>query len=473
MTIDSSRRWALRLLLCLVSFALSASHAGAQAPTVIDSPSSAVAPIHLAVGRSGVLLFSSPVERASVNNPDVLEVVVVSPTQLLLNGKQAGATSVVIWYEGENQLLTVTVEPDLEPLRRLLHQMFPSETLDVQSWENGVVLTGEASSEEVRDRAEAAAKSSGATVTNLVNVKTRQVVIEVRFAEVNRTLSRSLGFDYILQAPDATQAGFLGAGLTPQLPASPQFGRVADGGDLSLSSTITEVLELRRGTDISFALRALQEKGLVRILAEPNLVAQSGKEASFLAGGEFPIPVVQSSSGGTVNNAVTIEFKKFGVQLKFRPDVIGEDDIRLFVEPEVSVLDFSTAAVTLGGFEIPGLVVRRASTTVQMRSGESLAIGGLLSQMNTRTNNKLPWLGEIPILGKLFSSEQFQREETELLVVVTPRLVKPSTLPDTRPATTAAQLQRVLEQHREGAPYPDGQGETLRRTIEGLHRTDE
>ena len=162
-----------------------------------------------------------------------------------------------------------------------------------------------------------------------------------------------------------------------------------------------------------------------------------------MAGGEFPIPVVQSSTGGTVNNAVTIEFKKFGVQLNFKPDVTGDDDIKLFVEPEVSVLDFSTAAVTLGGFEVPGLVVRRASTTVQMHSGESLAIGGLLSQMHTRTDNKLPWLGDIPILGKLFSSEQFKREETELIVLVTPRLVTPIKLPPSTEPTTSQQLQRV------------------------------
>ena len=356
------------------------------------------------------------------------------------------------------------------PLQDLLAEVLPKEPITVHAWENEVVLMGEASSEEARGRAVTAAESYGAKVVNLVSVKARPVVIEVRFAEVNRTLAKSLGVDYIAQARDFTQGGFIGQGLTPQLPATPRFGRVSGGKDLSLSSTITEVFELRRGTDVGVALRALEEQGLIRILAEPNLVANSGEQASFLAGGEFPIPVVQSVSGGAISNAVTIEFKEFGVRLNFKPDVINDEEIRLFVEPEVSVLDFSTAAVKLGGFEIPGLVTRRASTTVQMRSGESLAIGGLLSQMHTRTDARIPWLGSVPILGKLFSSERFKREETELLVLVTPRLVRATALPATGAPTGPEQLQRVIQQHQETAPYPDEQGEAIRETLQGLHR---
>ena len=308
----------------------------------------------------------------------------------------------------------------------------------------------------------------GVTQDTLFADKAQQVMIEVRIAEVNRTLSRDLGVDYIVQDKDYTQSQFLSGALVPQLPDTKNANRLNTSSveDTVLSSTVNQFFEYRRnGPDIGLALKALQEKGLVRILAEPNLLAVSGQEASFLAGGEFPIPVVQATSGTSVNSSVTIEFKEFGVRLGFRPDVVNDDEIRLFVAPEVSVLQFGSASVQISGFTIPSLLTRKSSTTVQMHSGESLVIGGLLNEFDTKTNKQIPFLGSIPVLGKLFSSEQFQNEETELMVIVTPRLVKPQVIDVHQPFSDPKAVKAALDKQARAPLFPDERGEAIREAI--------
>ncbi len=441
---------------------------GAMQEPVVIQATAALPPVEVAVGHSAVLQFAEPVERTSVNDIAIADVVVVSPTQLLVHGKQVGSTSLVVWVSGTSQVMTVMVEQDLDGLRRALRQVLPKEPIEVQSAAGVVVLSGEVSSKDAADESLSVARAHTEKAVSLLRIPAKQVLIEVRFAEVDRSLAKSLGVDYVVQGPDYTQSGFLAGNLSPQLPATPRFSRVVNGRDLLLSSTVSHLFELRRGTDISVALNALEEQGLIRILAEPNLLAMSGEHASFLAGGEFPIPVVQSAAtGGAANNAVTIEFKEFGIRLDFEPIVTSDEAIRMLVEPEVSVLDFGPAAVRLGGFSIPGLVTRRASTTVQMRSGESLVIGGLLSQMETRTDRRLPWLGSVPVLGKLFSSEKFKNEETELLVLVTPRLTQPTTLQAHAPASDAQAVQQAFDEQRATPPYADSRGDALRGAIKG------
>ncbi len=443
--------------------------AAVQEPIAMTASTASTSPLALTVGHSSVLRFAEAVERASVNDATIADVVVVSPTQLLVQGKQPGSTTLIVWRNGNSQLITITVEQDLEALRQTLKAVLPKETIDVHSASGAIVLSGKASSAAAAGQAMSVAQTYGEKdkVVNLLSVPTHQVLIEVRFAEVDRSLARSLGVDYIVQGNKVTQSGFLSGALTPQVPATPTFSRVINPKDLLLSSTVSHLLELRTGTDISIALSALEEQGLIRILAEPNLIAMSGEKASFLAGGEFPIPVIQSATAGA-NNAVTIQFKEFGIRLNFEPQVTGEDEIRMFVEPEVSILDFGPAAVRLGGFDIPGLVTRRARTTVEMRSGESLVIGGLLSQMDTRTERRVPGLGRVPIFGKLFSSEAFNNEETELLVVVTPRLTTPHTL-DVPPAfPEPAAISDALKGHVAPPPYPEARGDAIRGAIEGI-----
>ncbi len=442
------------------------SLAAVSEPLVINSAAATLPPVQVAEGQSSVISFSQAVERASVNDSAVADVVVVSPTQLLVHGRKSGSTSLIVWQQGSNQLITVVVEKDLNQLRETLKAVFPAEAIQVHSSSGVVVLSGEVSSPAVAEQALDLAKSVQASPLNLMQVKAQQVLIEVRFAEVNRSMTRALGVDYIFQKDNFTHSSFLAGNLNPQTPATPKFGRVVDPSDILLSSAATHLFEIREGIDISVALKALAEKGLIRILAEPNVLAMSGEKASFLAGGEFPIPVVQSatSSGGSTG-AVTIEFKEFGIRLNFQPQVTGDGSIRLFVEPEVSVLDFATAAVKLNGFSIPGLVMRRASTTVQMRSGESLVIGGLLSQMDTRTDRNIPWLGDVPILGALFRSEQFKKEETELMVLVTPRLIQPEAAANPPALQGVAQAHQAINDLHTKPPYPDARGEAIRQAV--------
>ncbi len=535
----------------------------------------------LVVGRSSVLLFDEPIDRASINDTKIADVVAVSPTQLLVHAKQPGSTSLIVWHAAGNEVFTVTVEADLEalqqtlrrvlssepievhsslgtailsgevsskeatdeafsiaktyseqvvnllhvrrkPLQEVLASLFPIESIAVNESPDGVILTGEVSSQEVIDHAAQVAQSYSPKVTNFLSRKSnfasvlqkllpdekltvfetkdtiilsgkashpanaakavqaaaasaehvvnlvdvpdrKQVLLEVRFAEANRSVAKAIGFDYILQGQSFTQSGFVGGALNPQLPSTPQFTRIS-ATDLAVSSLTNQLFELRKGTDISVALKALEKKGLIRILAEPNLLTMSGEEATFLAGGEFPIPVVQSATSGG-NNAVTIEFKEFGIRLNFKPEVTSDDTITMLVEPEVSVLDFSTAAVRIGGFSVPGLVTRRARTNVQLRSDESLVIGGLLSQLDNRTDAHIPFLGKIPVLGQLFSSDEFKREETELLVLVTPRLTKPTVM-DVPPAFPKPEdVAQTLKKQIAPVPYPDQKSDALRDAI--------
>ena len=447
-----------------------------SAPAALEPQREAATVLQLGAGRSTLLTFPEPIDRASVNNEAVADVVVISPTELLVNGKQAGSTTLIIWRGGTSEVRVVQVEANLEGLRETLRRVLPNDTIEAQSTDGAIVLAGSASSPAAAQRATAVAETYAEKVVNLLEtpdmlgamirklvpeegltaVQTpggiilsgtathpanlqkaiqaagvggekvisiadvldqKQVLIEVRFAEANRSVAKSWGIDYYFQGPDFTKAGFLAGGLTPQTPSTPQFARI-DPADLALSSNITNLFELRRGTDMGIVLNALEKKGMIRILAEPNLLTMSGEQASFLAGGEFPIPIVQSAAAGG-SNAVTIEFKEFGIRLNFKPEVASDDSIRMLIEPEVSVLDFGAAAVKLGGFSVPALVTRKASTHVQLRSGESLVIGGLISQTDNRTNDQVPFLGNVPVLGQLFKSEKFKTEETELLVIVT------------------------------------------------------
>ena len=410
--------------------------------------------VRLVTGQSTLLEFPQPIERAAVSNETIADVVVVSPTQLLVSGKQAGSTTLIVWKSGGNEVRTIRVGADVDAFNELLHKLMPDEALLTYQTDHAIILAGTAKHPANVEKAVQAAGAMAEKVVNLVDVADqKQVLLEVRFAEANRSVGRTLGLDYTLQGKDFTKAGFLSGGLTPQTPSTPQFARI-DPQDLQLSSTITDLFELRRGTDISLILTALEEKGLIRILAEPNLLTLSGEEASFLAGGEFPIPVVQSAAG-TGNNAVTIEFKEFGIRLNFKPVVTGDDAIRMFVEPEVSVLDFGPAAVTIGGFQVPALITRRASTHVYLRSGESLVIGGLISQTDNRTRNQVPVLGSVPVLGQLFRSDRFQKDETELLVLVTPRLTQPAqmNLPVNFP--NSEKVRDALGAQMTPPPYPD------------------
>ncbi len=401
--------------------------------------------LDLVVGKSIVIESPVAVERASIANPDTADALVLSPRQIYVSGKSIGATNLTLWREsgGVFSVFDIRVGPDLAGLKEQLHKLFPEEEyLQVTSAHDHVAISGAISSPAKLGRALAIAEAyAPEKVINLLRVGgVQQVMLEVRVAEMNRDLLRRLGVnlgfvsktghdfgvttlndlsavvaprDAVLLPGQAGQAQLPGLNNRPDPShvASPPFGFVP----LSVNS----ILRWRTGGhDWTAFVDALKDGGLVKVLAEPTLVALSGQEASFLAGGEFPYPIPQTF--GTI----IIEFKKFGVGLNFKPTVLADNLISVRVDPEVSELDF-TNAIAIQGFIIPAITTRRASTVVELRDGQSFAIAGLIRETVRERIKKFPVLGDVPVLGTLFRSSEFQKNETELIIIVTPRLVKP------------------------------------------------
>jgi pilus assembly protein CpaC len=372
----------------------------------------------------------------------VADATAVGPREVLVNGKKAGETSLILWQQGGGKLFfNVVVRPSrmvanerLEALNRELKKEFPGQKIDVSVENDLVFLRGTVKDLATSDRVVAIASAIAKPVNLLyVNVPKAesQILLKVRFASVDRNLSSTLGMN--LFSTGATNT--IGAISTQQF--SPPIlggGSNASGGGGSNGgvtgklgvATLSNALNLfffRPDINLGATIAALQAKGLVEILAEPNVLAENGKQASFLAGGEFPFPVVQgSSAGGT--NAVTIQFRQFGVRLDFIPTITPRGTIQLQVAPEVSSLDYAQG-VTVSGFTVPGISVRHVNTEVELSEGQSFAIGGLLDNRESETFNKIPFIGDVPILGKLFQSKQKTRQNTELMVIVTPEFVRP------------------------------------------------
>ncbi|WP_435417895.1 type II and III secretion system protein family protein [Parerythrobacter aurantius] len=377
--------------------------------------------------KSQVVTADRPIARAMIGNPDIADIVPLSDRSIYVLGKTMGTTSLTLYDQNGRVLsvMDVSVGPDVETFRTQIDRLLPGSDIDAHISGESMVLTGLASDGAMVDRAVQIARTyAGGNVVNLISMgSSQQVMVEVRFAEVKREVGQDIGvrgFANDVGGPFAALGP--GAGLRP----GPDGTGVLEVGSITNSFGVFGDTFRLLGLDIEAYLNALENKGFAKTLAEPTLIALSGEKASFLAGGEFPVPVVQSGRGGDDGNsgAVTVEFKPFGVSLAFTPTVLGDKTINLVVEPEVSAID-PAASIQLNGISIPGLQTRRASTTLELRDGESFAIAGLLQQDFQTTINQVPLLGNIPILGALFRSTQFQKGETELLIIVTPRLVRP------------------------------------------------
>ena len=385
--------------------------------------------LELTAGKSRVLDLPVAIKRASLANPEVADTVVLSPTQIYLTGKASGVTNLTLWNESGKMMgmYDVVIAPDLSRLKENLHKAFPDEKgILVTASHDYITLSGTASSATNLSRAMNIAEAyAPKKVINSMQVGgVQQVMLEVRVAEMNRELVRRLG----INATAATPQGF---GMTALNQLTSMLGgnsfAQTTGGLLSntlnlsqqATSAVNGAFQFQTG-NITWSgfVDALQQENLVKVLAKPTLVALNGQEAAFLAGGEFPIPVPQAFG------LVTIQFKKFGVGLVFTPNVMDKKHISLSVAPEVSELDFQNALRTQG-FIVPAITTRRATTTVELADGQSFAIGGLLRDNVKESINKYPGLGDIPILGALFRSTSFQKNETELLIIVTAHLVKP------------------------------------------------
>ncbi len=362
--------------------------------------------ITLAKGTSALIQYPGELTRVSVTDPNVAEAVVMSPTEVLVNGIGLGTTSLLLWdTAGARRLYSVEITADVASLQRFLDVLFPNEGIQATARGNTVILSGQVSEARIADRANELAKATGAQVLdNLQTPAPRQILLEVRFAEVSRNALSSLG-NNVLQAVNPHKLSTDGTWSA---------GTDSDGHiDLSLINTDAQ---------LSALIRALKSHGDFRSLAEPDLIALDGQEASFLAGGEFPFPTIQ---GGSASNAVTIQWREFGVRLDFTPRVTNIGNIRLTIAPEVSSLDFA-GGLSMAGFQIPTILTRRAETEIELKEGQHLAIAGLMDNTMQENIDKLPLLGDIPILGALFRSKEMRQKRTELLVIVTPRLVQPS-----------------------------------------------
>ena len=382
--------------------------------------------VRLMVGRSAVVNTDSPIARVSLTSADIADALVTTPNQLLIQGKVPGTISMFVWDRGGvMRRYNVTVERDVTELAQQVKQLFPGEPIAVEGNGKSVVLQGMVTSKYVAEKAVEVAAGfvdKKEDVVSLLQVREGpppQVLLRVRFAEVSRSALTELGSSFFTGA--AGYKDWVGRTSTQQFPA-PTF----DDGKLVFSDFLNLFL-FNTEHNVGTVIRALQAKGLFQSLAEPNLVAETGKEASFLAGGEFPIPVAQ---GGAAGLAISVMFKEFGVRLNFTPNVVGGDRVRLKVRPEVSTLDFSNAIV-LEGFRIPALSTRRTETELELRSGQTFAIAGLLNNTATQSLQKIPGIGDIPILGLLFRSKAAQKNQTELVVMITPEI-----LPQNSPGVT-------------------------------------
>jgi pilus assembly protein CpaC len=417
--------------------------------------------IRLTAGRSTILATDFDVVRIAVTNPAVADATVVQPREVLIDGKAQGTISLIVWGAGRRAQYDLVVEPGVSTLQQQLQALFPGENIQVGATDEALVLSGSVSSNQVMLRAGevAAATSSKLKVINMLQLpggsESQQVMLQVRFAEVNRRAMTELGVSWFTSP---TGIGNTVGRVTTQQFAAPGFDKLeyskrsSDfGSDVTKASgqfTFSDFLNVflfSEKYDLGVMIRALQQKGYLQSLAEPNLIAYNGQSASFLAGGEFPVPIVQG-----ISNAVSIMFKEFGIKLNFTPTIAG-DTIRLKVRPEVSSLDFANG-ITLSGFRIPSLITRRADTDVELRDGQSFAIAGLLNNLSQDDAAAIPILGSLPIIGPLFKSKAERAERTELMVLITPRLVRPLNPDEVPPLPN--QLKKFL-------PAADGIGQDL------------
>jgi pilus assembly protein CpaC len=388
-------------------------------------PVNAIQTIHMLLGHSRLVNTSARITRVSIADPTILDVLIVGPHQVLVNGKTPGSVSLVLWDEsGESQSYDMCVDLDTKALRDQLHAIYPNQPVRVDSQGDTFVLSGQASSQAIADKMLEMAKAVSPKAVSEIEISgtaAAEIMLQVKFAEVDRSAVQELGLN-ILSLPGASNIGTISTQQFggPQLQAGQPLSSTTGGFSLS---DLLNIFLYRPDINLAVTIKALEDKDLLQILAEPNVITQSGKDASFLSGGEFPFPVVQNS--GTGIPSVTVEFKEYGIKLSFTPTLTSEGLIHLKVRPEVSSLDY-TNSLTLQGFVIPSLSTRRVESEMDLRDGQSFAIAGLVNDQVVEQLSKIPGLGDIPLFGKLFNSRSRTKSKSELLILVTPHIIQPS-----------------------------------------------
>jgi pilus assembly protein CpaC len=410
----------LLLIAGLPGLSLLPASASAQNSISVSSENLHAGELEVPVNKSQVLRSDRSYARALVGNPEIADVLPLTDRSLYVLGKKAGTTSLTL-YDRRSMLIAVVdvvVGPDVMTLRRQLSELLPGEEIGARLSNDNLVLSGIASSAPAVSRAVQIAETyAPGKVVNMISVgASQQVMLEVRFSEMQRETARQLGLGTFLRSDGGTFSGAIGGGAAISGTGPATLGAISDSFGI-----LTKVFSIGN-LNLSTTLDALERKGVITTLAEPTLVALSGETANFLAGGEFPVPIAQGGDGDS--DTITVEFKPFGVSLAFTPTVLADGVINLVVAPEVSSID-ATASISINGLSIPGLQTRRAKTTLELRDGESFAMAGLLRRDFQDTVRQFPLLGSIPIIGTLFRSTRFQKEDTELVIIVTPRLVRP------------------------------------------------
>jgi pilus assembly protein CpaC len=382
--------------------------------------------VNVLVGQSRVINFDRPVGRFSVSNPEIAEAVLVTPDQVLVNGKAFGQVNFIAWEQsgGEYLVFDVYVRANLSLIDSQIRALFPKDDIRLSQANGSVVISGSVADPKTATQVDSVVQAAGFKTVNMLASPVKnvaQVQLQVRVAEVNRSKLRDYSTSF-MSIPQGGTSGYVNSGGGPSSLKEATTSPVSTALEALLSPALN-LFVFNRQINTSAMLRLLKTQGAFRELAEPNLIAMDGQQASFLAGGEFPVPVIQAGGGGD-NVAMTIMFKEYGVRLNFKPTIIDEDHIRLELEPEVSTIDFANG-VKLSGFVIPALRTRRAKTGLELRDGQSFALAGLLDNSETRTLSRVPIVSDIPVLGALFKSKSFQKNETELMFIVTAHLVKP------------------------------------------------
>ncbi|HEV2423990.1 MAG TPA: type II and III secretion system protein family protein [Terriglobia bacterium] len=411
-----------------------ATSAGARSQGTPDTGASGGAEaLHILVGKSVVIDMEKPVTRVLVSNPAVIDALGTSPTEVVVEAKAAGTSSLILWSQGgTSRMLDVTVDLDVAGLRTAIERAYADQNIQAQADGGRVILSGAVRNKQEEDDLVKMAGVYSSQVVDSLDIAApphdRQILLQVKVAEVDRTRLDQLGINLFST----------GAGNTVGVTGTQQFGPISGSSSTGTGTTVTgkpfegfagtltlsnllNIFLFRPDINLGAAIQDLEQKSVLQILAEPNLLALSGQKASFLAGGEFPFPVVQ---GGQALGVVTIQFRPFGVKLDFTGYVQPDNTVRLHVAPEVSSLDFSNA-VTISGFTVPALSTRRAETEIELRDGQPFGIAGLLDQTVQAQLSKIPGIGDIPILGQFFHSKSNQRTRSELVVLVTPRILDP------------------------------------------------
>ncbi|MCU1310634.1 MAG: hypothetical protein JWO20_1759 [Candidatus Angelobacter sp.] len=400
-------------------------------------PAQTAVPLRVMVGKSLLVNTSDRLKRVSVTDPNIADALVVTPNQVLLHGRAPGEVSLLLWDEQErSRSFDLRVDVDATAAAEEMQRIFPDENIKLSSSRSAIVLSGHVGTKEDAEKAGAVASAYSKNVINVLSfgpVGAQEVLLEVKFAEVDRSALLQLGLNIFSTGATNT----LGNITTQQfggnsavtindrvgVPTKP----FTDSRDIN---DLLNVFLFRPDLHLGVTIKALEQKNILQILAEPNLIAVNGKEASFLAGGEFPFPIIQP--GGNGSNTITIQFKEFGVRLNFTPVITPSGNIHLKVRPEVSALDFANA-LTISGFVIPALSTRRAETEFELKDGQSFVIAGLMDNRVTDVGTKIPGLGNLPIIGNLFKSKNLLKSKSELMVLVTVRRISPSDQPATLP----------------------------------------